>query len=531
VTLGALVTAAGGAVAARLTMAWDWRLCILFGTLVIVTGPTVVTPLLRRLRVRADLTTVLEAEGIFIDAVGATIAVAALEVALVPSRESLTLGVVNMGLRIGFGAAVGMVGGTVLALLLRWRNVVPSGLENVLSLAFAVTTFHVSDGIMQHSGITAAIVAGMVLGNTRGHAHDDLVRFKEQLTVLFVATLFILLCADVRIADVAALGAPGIATVVLLIVGVRPLTIAACTYGTDLGRRGKILLSWIAPRGIIAAAVASLFAEELEAAGIEGGVELRALVFLVIAATVAFSGLTAGLAARFLGLLRPQGVGHVILGANAVGRRIGEVIARCGEEVVIIDANDEACRIAEDAGFRIVYGNALEDRTLGRASVADRATAIAVGESESINLLFARRVHERFQGPQIYVALETETFGATQPMVDQLGAHVLFGGAQRLDRWRHHLRGRTPKMGRWRYSPTRSKRKHVPNPLGAPEGLLLPLAGVRAKKPLIAGPRTRIRKGDEMVFAYTPQKVDEAHAWLTGAGWESLEAPTGDQTE
>ena len=139
VLIGGLITAGGATLASRLLLGWDWRMCALFGTLVIVTGPTVITPLVRRIRLKQPVATILEAEGVFIDAIGATIAVVALQVSIAPSGEALGAAVLGIGARLGTGALVGTLGGLLLALLLRRPNIVPRGLENILALSMAMT--------------------------------------------------------------------------------------------------------------------------------------------------------------------------------------------------------------------------------------------------------------------------------------------------------------------------------------------------------------------------------------------------------
>jgi len=217
VTWGALITWAGGALAARLLMGWEWRPAILFGTLVIVTGPTVVTPLLRRIRVRPSLETVLEAEGVLIDAVGAIIAVVALEVALSPSGERLALGFVSVPWRLLFGAAFGAVGGAVIALLLRPRGLIPEGHENIFTLSLVLALYQGSNALHPETGIVSAIAAGLVVGNVRWRLRHELKEFKEQLTVLVIGMLFVLLAADVRVDQVRGLGWPALWTVLALV--------------------------------------------------------------------------------------------------------------------------------------------------------------------------------------------------------------------------------------------------------------------------------------------------------------------------
>lgn len=518
VTWGALVTAAGGMLAARLAMGWDWRISILFGTLVIVTGPTVITPLLRRIRVKHDIATVLEAEGIFIDAVGATIAVVALEVALAPSTQSFAEGVVSVGLRLGVGALLGLLCGALLALLLRWRHIIPEGLENVLGLSFAVALFFLSNALYEESGITATIVAGLVVGNVGSHALGGLVQFKEQLTVLLIATLFVLLAADVRVADVRALGLPGVVTVLALMFFVRPANVAVSTIGAGFGWRDKAFLAWLAPRGIVAAAVAALFARTLEAQGVRGGIQLQALVFLVIASTVFVQGLTGGLVARLLGVRRQENTGYLLLGANALGRALGEALKGSGQEVTFIDANPDACRVAEEAGFKVIYGNGLEEHTLARARANTRIACVAITPNEKVNLLFARHVHDDFPGTKVMVALETEASGVTEKMVLDLGATLLFGRARKLGKWRHQLRRQDSIVERWQCdnAGALSVRDDDYNSL-------LPIALTRGERVEFVTEKTVFKSGDVVAFALLSDRADDARARLQSAGWAKAE--------
>jgi NhaP-type Na+/H+ or K+/H+ antiporter len=170
-SLGALVTAVGGALAVRLALDWAWPMAVLFGTLVIVTGPTVITPLLRRIKVRRDLETILETEGVIVDAIGAVVAIVTLEVVLGASGESLALGFLHLPSRLVFGIVFGLAGGILLAALLRWRRVVPEGLENIFTLSLALAIFQLSNALMEETGIVSVIVAGMVVAwwwGTRG---------------------------------------------------------------------------------------------------------------------------------------------------------------------------------------------------------------------------------------------------------------------------------------------------------------------------------------------------------------------------
>jgi NhaP-type Na+/H+ or K+/H+ antiporter len=399
-SVGAVITAVGGSLAAHLLLGWDWTRSILFGTLVIVTGPTVINPLLRRLRVHRQLATVLEAEGVLIDAIGAVVAVVALEVALSPAGSSLAHSSFDVLTRLGLGILMGAAGGLLIAGLLRVHRLLPEGLENVFTLSMVLALFQSADALVHESGIVAVTTAGILVGNSKTQALRDLREFKEQLTVLFIALLFVLLAADVRLGEVAQMGWAGMGTVLALMLLVRPLNVLVCTAGSDLNTREKLFLSWVAPRGIVAAAVASLFAERLTAAGMAGGHELRALVFLVIGVTVLVQGLSGAAVAKLLRVRRPSDSGYTILGASDLSLCIGELLREAGQEVLFLDSNPALCRTAEDRGFRVLYGNALSDTLVQRAELDGRAGCLCTTSNDGVNFIFAKKAREEFKVPR-----------------------------------------------------------------------------------------------------------------------------------
>lgn len=510
VTLGALVTAVGGALAARLILHWDWMLSILFGTLVMVTGPTVINPLLRRIKVKERVATVLEAEGILVDAIGAIVAVVALEVVLSPAPLSFAGGAWPLLSRLAFGTFFGAAGGLGIAALLRSERVVPEGLESVFTLSFAVALFQVSNAVVSESGILAVIVAGIVVGNSHSQALGDLREFKEQLTILLLGMLFVLLAADVRLAQVRFLGEAGLGTVLALMLVVRPLNILAGTLGSDLTWREKAFLSWLAPRGIVAAAVSSLFAQTLDEEGIAGGDELRALVFLVIAVTVVVQGLTGGAVASWLGLRRPSNTGYVILGANPLARAMGQALRDGGEEVVLIDSNEDACRAAEEKGFRVLHGSGLEPGIQEKAELDIRAGCLGLTSNEEVNLLFARRARKDFKVSRVWVAVRRGHLGVSEEVVRRLGGHLLFGGPAEILAWTDRLERGEARIERWRSEGSAD----------APglEGLL-PLAAVRGKKVFPMDESVTFRRGDRLYAAVSEDQREEIEEQLRRAGW------------
>ena len=523
VSLGAIVTAVGGTVATRLILNWDWRTSILFGTLVVVTGPTVITPLLRRIKVKHNLETVLEAEGVFIDAVGALLAVVALEVALSPTGSSLALGFVDIPTRLVFGVLFGVAGGVVIALLLRFRGLVPEGLENITTLALALALYQTSNFIMTETGIVSVVTAGLVVGNAKTPVHKELKEFKEQLTVMLIGLLFVLLAADVRLADLTGLGwGRGLLVVLCLMFVVRPLNVILCTVGTGMTWRERAFLSWLAPRGIVAAAIASLFYTRLTTEGHTGGEDLRALVFLVIAVTVVFQGTTGAVVARWLGVRRPMNQGYVILGAHDLACALGRLLEDGGEDVVLLDAKAESCRQAEEHGFKAIYGNALEERVLRTAELESRRGAIGTLPNEAVNLLFAQKARDEYKVPRVYVAIQRGHGSIDPDLVHQAGGRVLFAGEADLELWSVRLRRGIVNVERWRLERKPETAKEYDGRIRVPkemQNLLLPVTVHYEDKvrPLHDG--TRVDTGHDVSWLVLDERAEEAHKWLTEQGW------------
>ncbi|MFV1979201.1 MAG: cation:proton antiporter, partial [Myxococcota bacterium] len=434
VTWGALVTLAGGALAARWCLDWPWMRSIVFGGLVVVTGPTVVGPLVRNLRLRPRIATVLEAEGVLIDPIGAILAALLLGIAL-QGIDSIWDAPMLLARSLGFGAVAGVVAGFALAGLLRVRNIVPEGYENIFALAFVLLLYQGCDEIVSHSGILAVTAAGVVVGNLRTRVDRDLREFKDQLTVLLIGLLFVLLAADVRFEDVLALGWRGLAVVGLLVIVVRPLNVCLSTLGSELSLRERLFVSWIAPRGIVAAAVASVTATALESQGMAGGPELRAMVFLCIAGTVLLAGLTGAPMAALLKVKLPGREVVAILGAQGLGLELAIQLRNGDIPVIFLDANPWNCRRAEESGFKVIYGDALQERTLQRARFENVGSAVGLTPNQMLNSLFASRAREYFGVPRGYVAAIDPEAGLAPELVERKEVVVLFDGPHDVERW------------------------------------------------------------------------------------------------
>ena len=435
ITVGAAVTLIGATLLAGVVLSWRWDLALLFGSLVVVTGPTVVAPLLRDMRLQPRLRTVLEAEGVFIDPVGALLAAALLQVVLAPAPETLAVEAQRVASSLGFGLAVGVGAGFALVGALRYRLLVAGGYEHIFTLAAVVLLFETCGAVVPESGLMAVTVAGVVVGNFKTRVGEELREFKDRLTVMLVGLLFVLLAADVSIDDVRALGLPGLAVVAGLVLVVRPASVWIATMGLELSVRERTFIAAVAPRGIVAAAVASITAAHLESQGIDGGQSLKALVFLVIGVTVIVSGLTARPLASLLSVRLPRRDRVAILGARGLALPLAEQLRAADVPVVFLEYDPKRSRIVEEAGFPVVFGDPLEERTFLRARPELVDKAVGATSNEHFNSLFVRQALETFDVPGGLVAMES-LFGEQSPsLLPAENAAVLFDGPHDHERW------------------------------------------------------------------------------------------------
>ena len=521
VIYGAMVTAIGAALAAHYVLQWEWYLAVLFGTLVIVTGPTVITPIVRRVKLKHSVATILEAEGVLIDPVGAIVAIVALEIIVHPSSASSFFnGLLDIVLRLGAGIVNGLIGGFLLAIAMRTKKLIPEGLENIFVLSSVWALYHTSNALLPESGIMAVTAAGLVVGNIRTRVSRDLAEFKEQLTVMLIAMLFVLLAADVRFDDIRSLGLPGLVTVGLLILVIRPLNIAVGTAGSGLKLNERAFLAWMAPRGIVAAAVASFFAIELTAVGIEGGTQLRAMVFLVIAVTVLLNGVSSGVVASLLKVKRKSSKGYAILGSTPLGMKLAIALFEGGEEVTLIDSNADAIKAAETAGLRVVFGNALEERVMQRARLDELSGCIGITPNEEVNLLFVTKAKEEFKITNLLVGLHLKDGHVRPEMIHEVGGSVLFGSPQEMDLWSVRLTRGLAVTERWRFM-KKAEESEADRPwlVESLERSFIALVIDREGQVMPIREESSLKQKDLVTFLIFEDAKSEAKKWFAAHGW------------
>ncbi|HEY9807780.1 MAG TPA: cation:proton antiporter [Halomicronema sp.] len=410
VTIGTLITLMGGGMAAHWLSEFPWPIAFLYASLVVVTGPTVIGPLLKQVQVEKQVATLLEGEGVLIDPVGAILAVLVLDIILNGDADPLKL-ITGLTLRLGVGGLIGAAGGWGLGFFLKKAQFLSEELKNLVVLAGLWGLFGLAQEIRSEAGLMATVVAGLVLRSASLPEERLLRRFKGQLTILAVSVLFILLAADLSLASLVALGWGSVLTVMVLMFVVRPINVWSCTINSELNWRQKLFVCWIAPRGIVSASVASLFAILLTQKGINGGDSIKALVFLTIIITVFVQGLTAGFVAKWLGITSTKATGAVIVGSNPLSRLIARLFKERDERVVLIDTNPEACKEAEAEDLPVFLSSALDTKVLEEAGIASMGTFLAMTSNGEVNFVLAQRVFEEFHPPRVLAVFPGECGG------------------------------------------------------------------------------------------------------------------------
>ncbi|GBL15444.1 K(+)/H(+) antiporter NhaP [Microcystis aeruginosa NIES-1211] len=493
VTLGTSITLIGGGMAAHWLGEFPWPIAFLYASLVVVTGPTVIGPLLKQIAVDRRVATLLEGEGVLIDPVGAILAVVVLNTIIDSHARPMAI-ITGLTLRLGIGAAIGIVGGGLLSFIIKTCNFLTFELKNLVVLAGVWGLFGLSQFSRSESGLMAVVMAGIVLKAAAVPDERLLRRFKGQLTTLCVSVLFILLAADLSIASVIALGWGSVLTVLVLMLVVRPLSVALCTLKSDLNWRHKLFIAWVAPRGIVSASVASLFAILLTRAGINGGEAIKALVFLTILMTVFIQGLTARWVAKGLKITSSAATGAVIVGCNPLGRLIGCLFQEQGENVVLIDTDAAACQQAAADGLTVLQSSALDTKILQQAGIESMGTFLVLTNNSEVNLVLAQRASEEFHPPRLLAAF------AGTPNPDKNKVNQVFLPSFSVKEWNQYLDDNQIKLGKTIFKADDLSEQQTRLTKLIENGELLPLLLRRDNSLQVVTEGEEWRTGDELIY-------------------------------
>ncbi len=383
---GVVITTIGGSVLAHYIVGLNWTVSLLFSSLIIVTGPTVIAPILRNIPLKRNVANILKWEGILVDPIGALVAILVFEFVVAGDggdffREHAFQSfakIVITGLSVGFTAAY------FLRFLIK-MNLIPEYLINVFTLALVLGVFVASDFMAGESGILSVVVMGMVLGNTKIEQLKSILHFKESLTVLLISILFILLAANINIKDLEYIMNWKVALVFIsLIIVVRPLMVFISTFRSGLGYNDKLFISWVGPRGIVAAGIASLFGLKLTGV-IEGAEYLTPLVFMVVMGTVLINASTAKWVAKKLGVSIDKPDGVLIIGANKASRLISKYLSDKGKHVVLVDQNKIAIEKAKELGLEAFEVDIFDDDLNEIVELNDIGYVLAFTSSSYVN--------------------------------------------------------------------------------------------------------------------------------------------------
>lgn len=422
ITLGSLVTFVGAGLGAHFIIGLSWPISFLFGALIIVTGPTVIAPILQNVPLTRNVATVLKWEGILIDPIGALVAVLVFEFVQTSeggvaftSHALITFSqIILIGLALGALAALGLY-------QLIKRELIPHYLLNVFTLAAVLGVFVFSDFIAHESGLLSVVVMGMVMGNLDFPRLNDILYFKESLSVLLISILFILLAANIELEDLNLIFQDwrGMGLLAFVAFFLRPLSIFLSTRKSELETNEKLFISWVGPRGIVAAGIASLFGIKLTQLGVEGAEYITPLVFMIVLGTVLLNATTARLVAKLLNVIQEASDGILIIGAARASRVIGKYLHENGRHVVLVDSNEANIAKAKNLGLEAFNSNIYNDDLNEHMELVDMGYLIAMTASPQVNEYAVKHYHHVFGENGTFRLITQEELMKDKAMPDQ----------------------------------------------------------------------------------------------------------------
>lgn len=398
ISVGALVSFGLASWFAHGILGFSWSTAFLFGAILVITGPTVIGPMLRQIRPKGKINYILKWEGILNDPVGAILGVLILEVILLGQDAGDQFSVIagGIGITLLTGVVLGGLGALLLVVAMR-KAWIPDYLHIPATLSVVLVSYAISDKIQHESGLLTVTLMGILLANQRSFPVKHILEFKENLQVLLIAGLFIVLGARVELEALAQTGWQSVLFLVLMILVVRPATILVSTIPSGLNWKERLFLMLMAPRGIVVTVLASLFAFRLTDAGIEDGERMFAETLFVILGTVLFYGFAAGVAAKKLGLSNSNPQGMLFVGAHPWARMVGAALKKHGIETAYIDSNPANVKAAQEAGLKAYCGNIHSEEFLEEIDFSSIGSVLAITANDEINA-FAERELAHYVG-------------------------------------------------------------------------------------------------------------------------------------
>lgn len=511
VVFGPLLTIIIGATTANLVTGLDWPLALLFGALVSVGGPTVILPIIRQMRLGRNISHVLTAEAMLIDVIGAILAIVFLQVALTPDMSG-TLIAQDIFLKIIVGFVIGLAGGRLLAMLLSSSWAKDVEIRTILTLSSAWGVFLLSDSISEQAGLLAVLMMGAVLQRMEVHDIQRLKHFKGSLSMLLISVLFVLLAANMDLGVLIEYLSPGLLIFVILACYARPLAVLFSTIGSRLTTSESFYLAGMAPRGVVAAGITSLFALILAENGNPQSEMLVALVYIIIIVSVLGYSLIAKPLKTMLAIDGGDERSVLIIGGGQIGAEVGRALGE-DREVRFLDLNAEVISSLKRSGYNAICGNALDPLYWEIIHAEEVGAVIVMTGSSDHNLLIARLASETYHTPEIYLALQEDAAEKHTNLIHQLQARRLFAKPYNFTYWNDQAyrkrlvyESRTVEQA----SPLIGEKM---GDARIPHGVQ-PIAIVREGKTLIPHDYLTFEAGDEIKMLMRPERTEEGQALI-----------------
>lgn len=398
VSVGVVISIAMISLVTYLLFDMDWKIALLFGALVCVTGPTVIIPMLRSIRPNKTISNILKWEGIIIDPIGAIAVVLVYEFIVSGGSNNPILlfgGIILLGL------ALGLAGAAFIAFVVK-RHLIPEFLKNIFILAFVLFIFSLSNSIEHESGLLTVTVLGVALANWPKFPKDEILHFNESLSVLLISVLFIVLAARVELHSLLSVGFAGLVLLAFVMFVARPAAVWASSHKSTLTLNEKAMISWIGPRGIVAAAISSLFVIRLQDYDLKGVEMLVPLVFLIIAGTVIIQSLGAKVIGNMLGVREPASNGVLIVGSNPVALAVAKALKAENYDVLMADSSYSSISKARMEGIRCYYGNPISEHAENNLDLIGIGHMFAMSVDQELNSLSEMNFRHEFGHNSIY---------------------------------------------------------------------------------------------------------------------------------
>ncbi|ATX81201.1 sodium/proton antiporter, CPA1 family [Mariprofundus ferrinatatus] len=522
VIFGPLLTILIGATVANMMTGIDWPLALLFGALVSVGGPTVILPIIRQMRLGRKISHVLTAEAMLIDVVGAILAIVFLQLALTPDIPNLIVAQ-EILLKIVVGFFIGLAGGRLLAMLLssEWSRDVE--IRTILTLSSVWGVFLLSDSISSQAGLLAVLMMGATLQRMEVHDIQRLKHFKGSLSMLLISVLFVLLAAHMDLGVMVDYLYPGLLIFAILVFYARPLAILLSTFGSHLSFNESLYLAGMAPRGVVAAGITSLFALILKENGNPQSDMLVALVYIIIISSVLGYSLFARPLKKLLSIDGGDERSVLIVGGGQIGAELGRALGE-DREVRFLDLNSEVVTSLQRSGYNAICGNALDPLFWEIIHAEEIGAVIVMTGSSDHNLLIARLASENFHTPEIYVALQEDGAEKHSNLIHQLQARRLFAKPYNFTYWNDQAyRKRLLFESRFIEEDSRLIGEKMCD-VRIPHGVQ-PIAIVREGKTLIPHDNLKFAAGDEIKVLMRPDRMQEGQPLILPPASKLQEEP------